>query len=281
MAIQTVREICESHTLKTLQRTNASHHAMQVARYLTDLTKRHGNVFVHEFESEMVQQWLDEHNWSPCTKSNALKAVRAAFRETEWSCDVSIAVPPCPQLRNHITFETHQLLVEKATPPQAKLLDALYYTGVSLCELINLNVEDVVVTDEGVVWLRRDHRINRPYPTFVPDCLANEVWKLIEGRRGSEPLFVTTNGKRWTCKWVHFMFSKVWDQCGIERQSPSGYRHAFEERLHRLGFGSHIISVLMRGYVYDPTLTSIPYQALFEAVNRVAEIGDGTSEGGE
>ncbi len=274
MAIQTVREICESHTLKTLQRTNASHHAMQVARYLTDLTKRHGNVFVHEFKSEMVQQWLDEHNWSPCTKSNALKAVRAAFRETEWSCDVSIGIPQRRQRRNLISSKTHRRLVDAADPDLANVLDALYFTGARTSELINLDIKHVVDRPEGMFWNRPVDKMGYGNPIAIPAVLAESVLGLMAERKNSAPLFTRANGNRWSYMSLRHALHKVFQKCGLEGIVFKDYRYSFYRRLLVAGVCPRIITILLGYYSSWDNHHSNPTtpEDLLDAVNRAAEV---------
>lgn len=283
MTIQTVQELCEFHTSQTILRTDDSPHARQVARLLGDFSGQHGELAVEKLNSDHIRQWLDEHDWSPLTKLKALQTIRAAFRETGQSFDVSIGIPALPQQRNLISSKSHRTLIDAAAPDLANVLHALYYTGARSCELINLDIKHVVDRPEGMFWNRPVDKMGYGNPIAVPTVLEESVQRLGARRKDSAPVFTRADGARWSYSNLRHALLKVCQKCGVEGVTFKDYRYSFYCRLLEAGTAPRIIGAIL-GHAPQSMANHYFYlspKILLDAVNRAADIPGGLNKAEE
>ncbi len=271
--MNTIKDCCEAYVLEVSSRTHSSPHASKVRRFLADFTRMHGELAVEEFNDGHVMQWLDEHEWSPLTKNDALKTVKAALRSSGVSIRVRVPRLRAERQPRLIPLNIHQLLVRDANPDLVSVLDTIYYTGALASEVVNLDIKHVIDRPEGMFLIRPVDKWRSKLAIAVPTVLEDDVRRLVAERDELDPLFVHGDGSRWSYPKLRTAFRKHCHSCGVKDIVFRDYRRSFYMRLVEAGMDIHIIEALLGNAPQrDADHFDLSPRVLLDAVNRAAEV---------
>ena len=125
------------------------------------------------------------------------------------------------------------------------ILFLLLGTGITIDELVALNVDDVDLTDDYIVIMDRNNKIKKlSFSSEVHDKLSNYIYDIrplfVEPDNDSkfnQPLFVSTHKKRITSRNIHYMLEKYTTSAfpdDTEHITPKNLRYAYAASLYHL-----------------------------------------------
>ncbi len=151
------------------------------------------------------------------------------------------------------------------------MLELLYATGITVSELVGLNIENLNIRRRTLV-LRRGERkrtipFGRPCYTALNDYLKNARPHLFRGS-GEVALFVSCNGTRMSRQGFWKLLKKYSRAAGLDKEiTPHMLRHSFAA--HLLENGADLSSIQeMMGFI-DPSSTAI-YTKIIE--NKILDV---------
>jgi integrase/recombinase XerD len=197
--------------------------------------------------------------------ARALVAVRGLHRfaaaEGFAATEVARAVkPPAPGrwLPKALTVEEVLALLEAAAPGNAfgprdlrdrALLELLYSTGARISEAVGLDVDDIDVTDRGVILHGKGGK-QRLVPVGRPAIAALDAY-LVRGRpvlvtRGTPALFLNARGGRLSRQSAWQVLQDAAERAGITvGVSPHTLRHSFATHLLEGGADVRVVQELL------------------------------------
>ena len=138
---------------------------------------------------------------------------------------------------------------EYAAVRDAAILEVLYSTGARVAEIAGLAEKDVDLLS-GVVKVRGKGKKERICALGGPACRAvrqvlekaDRVWRRLESRGRSRPVFLNLRGKALTTRSIERMMKKYLIEAGLKSSlSPHALRHSFAT--HMLDAGADLRSI--------------------------------------
>ena len=120
------------------------------------------------------------------------------------------------------------------------MLALMYGSGLRVGELVGLNVRDIYLEASKIHVHRGKGAKDRI--VVLPESLKWELSRLMEGRPGSQPLFVSRNGNRYRTRSVQAAFEKARARIGMKKKaSCHTLRHSFATHLLERGTDIRVI----------------------------------------
>ncbi len=226
----------------------------QLADYVDGCLPRQARSRWHAVEREMIEDFmLDLRGRGYKESSVARKAAAARSFFTFLSDERIIPTDPTKGLpfprvakttpREISPDELDQLLGQPAGrgTPEAKrdqaMLELLSATGMRVSELVSLDVIDVQLDRQPLIYCPARGAVNRRIPIQDEAAAALRVYlvearPLLVGRSKKPPLFVNRRGDRLTRQGVWFILKGYADSAGVDRGvSPQTLRRSFAARM--------------------------------------------------
>lgn len=238
---------------------------MRDIRQFSDYLKLTGGPALEKADNSTVtayMDWLRHNGKSSATISRSAASLRAlyAFGIENGYCysnpvrDVVIekTVKKLPQI---LTGKEVELLLKQPDLSDMKgyrdkaMLEVLYATGIRVSELINLELDDAILS-AGMLRIRSEskERLVPMYPAAVK-ALSEYVESVRENMIASPDetaLFVNVNGTRMTRQGFWKVIKVYQEKAGIEKDiTPHTLRHSFAAHLLENGADIHALQEMM------------------------------------
>lgn len=238
---------------------------MRDIRQFSDYLKLTGGPALEKADNSTVtayMDWLRHNGKSSATISRSAASLRAlyAFGIENGYCssnpvrDVVIekTVKKLPQI---LTGKEVELLLKQPDLSDMKgyrdkaMLEVLYATGIRVSELINLELDDAILS-AGMLRIRSEskERLVPMYPAAVK-ALSEYVETVRENMIASPDetaLFVNVNGTRMTRQGFWKVIKVYQEKAGIEKDiTPHTLRHSFAAHLLENGADIHALQEMM------------------------------------
>lgn len=238
---------------------------MRDIRQFSDYLKLSGGPDLEKVDNAVVNSymdWLRRNGKSAATISRSAASLRAlySFGAENGYCgsnpvkDVVIekTVKKLPQI---LTGKEVELLLKQPDLTDMKgyrdkaMLEVLYATGIRVSELINLDVDDAILS-AGMLRIHSDsrERLVPMYPAAVK-ALREYIESVRENMIASPDetaLFVNVNGMRMTRQGFWKVIKVYQEKAGIEKDiTPHTLRHSFAAHLLENGADIHALQEMM------------------------------------
>jgi integrase len=228
-------------------RSISAGHCDGAVRRLNELCEYCGALPISQLKKGHVKDWIESHaSWrSPATRRNAIALVLAAFNHAQEFHDLpsplkGLKKPPAQPRLHSLSPEDEEAMYGATIECFRDFLFAAIHTGLRpFCELARLTAEDIVETEQGMMWKVYSSKTQKTRKIPVRPEVAQLTRRLMKTAPvGSGlPLFRNTQGKAWKPVTGRGRFSQIrrklgWDK-DPQRRKYSCYscRHTFAHRM--------------------------------------------------
>ncbi len=150
---------------------------------------------------------------------------------------------PYRKLPNIISIEEAISIIEHASEmPNSLIFELLYATGIRVSELVNINLEDVRLSEMYIKVCSGKGMKDRLVP--IHQICADKMMTYLEIRKNIRPsnpknskrLFLQANGKHYTRQRIHQIITEAAKAVHITKKvTPHTFRHSFATHLYNNG----------------------------------------------